>query len=169
MKSAVFSVSLDGWDEEQPGNNVPDANGAEGETYLNGVEVVLLVDKREGLDEHEHQGIGKARQKRQDQNDGLSDEHPERPEPGYDDFLSVETFSSGSNFVGSPDVHARVLLPSLLRNLVHHDGGSGLRDEDEMGKLDSASEDQLDPYTPTPGKPPLGEAADDWTEDGAAD
>lgn len=58
---ALLHVAFDGGDEGDPGEEVADADGDEGEADGEGLEVVLVVYKRERLDEHEDKGVGETR------------------------------------------------------------------------------------------------------------
>jgi len=146
---ALLDVALDGGDEEQPCNDVADADGDEAEANLHGAKVPLLVHERKGLNEHEDEGVGETREQRQDQHDGLGEEHLEGADPGGENLLGREAVAEGHQLVGAPDVGTGVLLSPALGDAVHHDGGAGLGDGEEVDDLDKAAEDELHPDGPS--------------------
>ena len=147
---SFFDVALDSWDEREPSDKISDQNRDEGETLFLDSEVVLFVYQGEGLNEHKDQSIGEATEERQSENDGLGQEHLEWPGPCDQDFLSRESLSERYELVWPVEVGGLAALASLLRNFVHHNGGSGLGNADEVQKLDKATEDELDPDGPSP-------------------
>lgn len=148
LELSLLDVTLDGRDEYDPGKQVTDTNGAESKTDLDGIKVPLLVHESEGLDEHEDEGIGETRQERQDQDDGLSEEHLEGSHPCLEDLLDREALAEGDKLIGTPDVEAGVLLAPALRNAVHHDSGASLGNGEEVDELNDATEDELHPNSP---------------------
>ena len=105
--------------------------------------VVLCVDEGEGLDEHKDESITESGEEGEGQDDGLGEEHLEGTDPGDDDLFEGESLLEGGDFIGSVEVGVGAVLASLLGDSIHHDRDSGLRDEDEMGELNSAAKDQL--------------------------
>ena len=130
MLFAILFVSPNRWDEESIGDEVPDQDWDKRKTLCDGTKIVLSVDEGEGLDEHEDEGIAEAGKEGERKNDGFSEEHLEGPDPGDDDLLEGETPLEGRDFVGPVEVRVRSILASLLGDPVHHDSGSGLRNED---------------------------------------
>ena len=154
--AAFLFVAPDGWDEEGPGDAVAYTDGQEGETDFEGLEVPLAVDKHEGLDEHEDQGVGETGEERQDQHDWLGKEHLERTDPGDDDFFGGEAVFEGDEFIRSPNIgfSATVLdglLTTLLSDAVQHDRCASFGDGEEVNGLDEAAKDELDPDAPSGG------------------
>ena len=101
------------------------------------------VDEGEGLDEHEDEGVAESGEEGEGEDDGFGEEHLEGTDPGDEDLFEGESLLEGCDFIGPIDVRVRAVLASFLGDPVHHDGSSGLRDEDEMKELNSAAEDQL--------------------------
>ena len=108
-----------------------------------GTEVVLFVDKREGLDEHEDKGVTETGEQGQGEDDGFGEEHLEGADPGDNDLFEGESLLKGRDLVGSVKVGVCAVLASLLRDFVHHDGDSGLGHEEEMSGLNGDAEDKL--------------------------
>ena len=108
-----------------------------------GTPVVLGVDDGEGLDEHEDEGITESGEEGEGEDNGFGEEHLEGADPGDEDLFERESLLERRDFVGPVEVGVCAVLASLLSNPVHHDGGSGLWDEDKMSELNGAAEDQL--------------------------
>lgn len=130
MLFAIFFVPPNRWDEQSIGDEVPNQDWDKRETLGDGTKIVLGVDEGEGLDEHENEGIAEAGKEGKRENDGFGEEHLEGPDPGDNDLFERESRLEGRNFVGPVEVRLRSVLASLLGDPVHHDGGSGLRNED---------------------------------------
>ena len=105
--------------------------------------VVLCVDEGEGLDEHEDESVAESGEEGECQDDRFGEEHLKGTDPGDDDLFEGESLLEGGDFIWSVEVGVGAVLASLLGDSVHHDGSSGLRDEDKMGELNSATKDQL--------------------------
>lgn len=142
----LLDVALDGRNEEQPSNQVSNADGNERKANFNSGKVPLVINESKGLDEHEDECIRKSRQERKHQNNGLREKHLERPHPGNEDLLGREAIPERDKFVRAPDVLA--ILSASLRNSVHHNGRSGLGNGEEMDNLDKAAENELNPDRP---------------------
>ena len=132
LSLAFSDVTFDSWEERDPTDEVTDADGDECKTDLNGAETPLLVDNREGLNEHEDERIGETREKGQGHNDWFSEEHLEWSNPGDQDLLGGEAVPEWNKLIGTPDVLVFARLPSLLGNVVHHDGAPGFGHVDEV-------------------------------------
>ena len=169
MLLAIALVALDGRDEDEPGEEIPDKDGQKGETDIDLVEMPLLVDEGEGLDEHKDKGIGETGQEGEDKDDGLGKKHLEGSEPSGDDFFRIEAFLETDHLIWAVDVGLDTVLAALLGNLVHHDCRSGFWDSDEVDQLHKPAKDELNPDRPAPIEEFLREAADQGTEDGPAD
>lgn len=146
MLFAVFFVSPDGWDEQKVGDQIADQDRDERETLGDGTPVVLGVDKGEGLDEHEDEGVTEPGQEGKCEDNGFGKEHLEGTDPGDEHLFEGESLLEGCDFVGPVEVGVCAVLASLLSDPVHHDGSSGLGDEDQMSELDRAAKDQLISY-----------------------
>ena len=103
------------------------------------------VDEGEGLDEHEDEGIAESGEEGEGEDDGFGEKHFEGTDPGDDDLFERESLLEGRNFIGPVEVGVCAVLASLLGDPVHHDGNSGLGDEDQVSELNGAAEDQLHP------------------------
>ena len=147
LSLTFLDVAPDRRNEEQPSDHVTDTDTNEAQTDLDSGKVPLLVHKAVGLDEHEDQSVGETREERENQDDGLGQEHLEGAHPGDQDFLGGESLAEGNELVRTPEVLA--LGAALLSNAVHHDGGSSLRDSEEVDELDGTSKDELDPDRPS--------------------
>lgn len=165
--SPLVRVSLNSRDEGKPGNDVADSDRDEGQADVVVVEIPLCVDETEGLDLHEDESVCETGQERQNQDDGLGEEHGERANPCVDELAPGEALTEGLDLVGAPDVLA--VLSPLLGDVVNHDGGAGLGDGDQVQDLDEAAEDKLNPDAPSPGQKLLDKAADDGSQDGTTD
>lgn len=141
---AFLDVALDSRDEEEPCNDIADTNRDEAQTNLNSTESPLLIHQSEGLNEHEDEGVGKAREERKNQDNRLGKEHLEGADPGDEDLLSREAVSEWDKLVRTPNVLAR-LLAALLGDAVHQDGGSSLGNSEAVNKLDESTQNELDP------------------------
>ena len=165
----LFDVAPDGRDEGEPGDDVADADGDEGQAERDGREVPLLVDKAEGLEEHEDEGVAEAGEEGERQHNGLGQEHFEGPDPGDEDFSGGEAILEGHELVRAPEVDGRTvlfaLLASSLSDLIHHAGRPRLGDDEEVEELHGTSEDELDPDAPAPAEICLDETANDGAED----
>lgn len=104
--------------EDQVAGEVADTDGDERETDLRGAEVPLVEDDREGLDEHEDEGVGETGQQRQSQDNGLSQEHAEGPEHGVDQLAPGEALAEGLDLVGAVDVGVLAGLSAALGDFV---------------------------------------------------
>jgi hypothetical protein len=164
----LLDILLNSRDKHQPSQEISDTNGTEGKTNLNSVKVPLAVDQSKGLDKHENQSVRETGKKRQDQHDGLGEEHLEGTSPCDEDLLGGETLSEGNKLVGTPDVGV-CLLSALLGNAVHENGASRLGHSQEVNDLDEATEDKLDPDGPAPVEVLLCETTDDGAQNGATD
>ena len=108
-----------------------------------GSPIVVGVDEREGLNKHEDEGVTESGEEGESEDDGFGEEHLERTEPGEDDLFEGEPLLKGCDFVGPVYVGVCAVLASLLGDPIHHDGSSGLGDENKMNKLNNAAKDQL--------------------------
>ena len=108
-----------------------------------GTPIVLGVDKGEGLDEHEDEGVAESGEEREGEDNGFGEEHLEGTDPGDDDLFEGESLLEGCDFVGPIEVGVCAGLASLLGDSVHHDGSSSLGDEDKMSELNGAAKYQL--------------------------
>lgn len=143
MLFAVFLVSPDGWDEQEVGDQVAHQNWDERETLGDSAPVILGVDEGERLDEHEDEGVAESGEEGEGEDNGFSEKHLEGTDPGDDDLFERESLLERCDLIGPVEVGSCAVLASLLGDPVHHDGGSGLGDEDEVSKLNGAAEDQL--------------------------
>ena len=105
--------------------------------------VVLCVDEGEGLDEHEDESVAETGEEGQGQDDGFGKEHLEGTDPGDEDLFDGKSLLERGDFIRSVEVGVGAVLASLLGDSVHHDGSSGLGDEDKMEELNKATKDQL--------------------------
>lgn len=173
LRGALLEVTLDGWDERDPCEEVSDTDGQESKSNLRRREPILIIHQCKTLDEHENQRVGESTQQRQHQHNRFCQEHAERPDPGDQNLPGGEALLVRCDLVGTPDIHGLsefvALGTSLLGDAVHHDGGARLGDENEVSDLCGAAEDELDPDGPAPGEVLLDEAADNGAEDRATD
>lgn len=124
----LCDVSLDDWYEGKPSDEVSDQDRNERQPEFIGVEAPLFVDQREGLDEHEDEGIAEATEERQGEDDWLCEVHLERSDPGKHDLLGGKSFSEGNKLIRAIDVGLLSALASPLGNLIHHDCCPSFRD-----------------------------------------
>lgn len=148
FRMSLLDVTLNSRDEQQPCEKVSNTDGDEGKTDLNGAEFPLPVHEAKGLDEHEDEGIRETREKRENQDNRLGEEHLEGADPGVHDLLGREPVGERNKLVGAPDVGV-ALFAFSLGDLVHHDGGTGLGHGEEVDGLDDDAEDELDPDGPS--------------------
>lgn len=92
----------------------------------------MLVYQREGLNEHEDESVGEAREQREHQDNGLGQEHLKWTNPGEEHLLGRESVTERHQLIWPPDIGAGILLSPLLRNAVHHNGGSRFGDRSKV-------------------------------------
>lgn len=153
------------WQEDGVGYSVTDDDGDEAEPSLQRIEAPLLEDQRERLDAREDQGIRKPRQQRQEQHDGLEDEHLKGAAPDAQDLTDLKTVLQ--QLIGAVDVGILARLATPFGLPVDQDGGAGLGDDEQVQQLGCTTEDELDPEVPLPGQPLLDHAPEDGSNGGA--
>lgn len=165
---AFANVALDSRDEGHPGNDVANTNAAESKANLRCAEAPSCVHNAERLDEHEDEGIGESGEERQHQDDGLRDEHLEGSNEVNCKFLAREALLERDNLLRAPYVFTG--LPPPLGSAIHKNGGSGLRDKDQVNELDRAAKDELNPDRPAPAADILlDKTTNDGTQNGSSD
>lgn len=168
LGSTLLDVPADSRNEKDPSKNVSHSDWNKCQSDLDGAKVPLLVDEGQRLDEHEDQSVGETGEQRQDQDNGLCQEHLEGSGPCLEHFFRGESVLERDELVRSPHVGVTI-LPSLLCDPVHHDGSPGFRNREEMKGLDSSTEDELNPNRPRPIQVGFAEATNNGTENGTAD
>ncbi len=165
----LFHIAANEREPRDPGNEITDQNRNEGQTLLPGVEAPLAIHQRQRLNEHENQSITETTQERQSQHNGLSEEHAEGTNPGDQELTRRETLAKRQAFGWTVDVRVLATLAHFLCNSVHHHGGTGLGNKQEMHDLNKPTKDQLDPNVPAPWKESLHKATHHGPQDGSTD
>lgn len=160
---SLLNVAANGRNVGEVGDEVAKSDCHKGQTNLPCLEVPQCVDKTEGLEAHEDEGVAEAREERQDKDDWLSEEHLEGSKPKSDKFLGLESLPPSLDVVGSIDLLS--LLAQLLGVVGDEDSGSGFVHQEAVENLYRDAGDELQPHAPAPVHITLDEASDDWTED----
>lgn len=154
-------MSVDEGEEGEVGDEVADYDGNEGKTLSRCSEVPLLVDRLEGFEEGEDEGVGEPREKRETEHDWFANEHLERADPDDQDFFDSESVLF--ELVRSIYVGLSCLAP-LLGQSVQDDCRSCFWHEQKVRQLHGSTEDELDPEVPGPTQVTLNECSYQRTE-----
>lgn len=120
---------MDEGEEGEVGDEVAYDDGDESEADGRGTEVPLFVDRVEGFDTSEDEGVREAGEEGEAEHNGFTDEHFKGTHPCDENFFEGEAVFL--EFVGAVDV-GLASFATLLGQSIEHYGGPGFRDEEEM-------------------------------------